>query len=338
MTERAVVALDALTRRLAASPGLLGKADVAEAVAALDVGGDGPTPVGDDCAALPRPGGGWSLLACEGMIEEFVEAMPWFAGWSAVMVNLSDVAAMGGRSVAVVNAIWAEAPAKARPILDGMAAACAAYGAPMVGGHANFRARAGQLSVSVLGEARALMTSFAARPGDALVMAADLRGRWRDPYPFWDAATDAPAERLRAAMALLPAIAEAGLAHACKDISQGGVVGTAAMLLECSRVGAEIDVDAAPIPAGAPLERWLTAFPSFGYLLAAAPDRVPALVDAFEGAGVAAARIGTIDASGLLRIRRGEATATLRDVARAPLLGCAPRRAPPTAEWMASNA
>lgn len=321
--------LDALAARLAAAPGLLGKADVAEAVSALGVGGDGPTPVGDDCAAIPRPEGGYSLLACEGMIEGFVTAMPWFAGWSAVMVNLSDVAAMGGRAEAVVNALWSPDAATARPILDGMAAACAAYGVPMVGGHANLRARAGQLAVAVLGRAERLLTSFDARPGDALVMAVDLRGRWRDPFPFWDAATDAPAVRLRACMEIMPAVAEAGLAHAAKDISQGGLVGTAAMLLECSRVGATLDLDALPMPPGADLERWLTAFPSFGHLLATTPDRVAALIDVFAAEGVAARAIGAVDGSGRLRLAQGDARAMVRDVAAAPLLGCAPRKGAP---------
>ena len=42
-------------------------------------------------------------------------AEPWFAGYCGVMVNLSDVAAMGGRPVAVVDALWAEDDASAAP-------------------------------------------------------------------------------------------------------------------------------------------------------------------------------------------------------------------------------
>ena len=56
----------------------------------------GETRLGDDCAAI-RDGDGWLLLAAEGMLPSFVADDPWFAGYSAVMVNLSDVSAMGGR-------------------------------------------------------------------------------------------------------------------------------------------------------------------------------------------------------------------------------------------------
>lgn len=325
-------ALDALAAELARGPGLLGKRDVAASVAALGVGGGSPIPVGDDCAAIPDGAGGWRLLACEGMIEDFVAAMPWFAGWSAVMANLSDIAAMGGRPTAVVNALWAEGAEQAAPILAGMRDACAAYGAPMVGGHANLRARSGQLSVAALGEAKALLSSFAARPGDALVLAVDLRGAYHDPHPFWDAATSAPPERLRAGLEILPEIAEAGLAHAAKDVSQGGIVGTAAMLIECSGVGCSIDLDALPRPpetrSDAELARWLSAFPSYGYLFAAAPKRVELLVANFEERGIAAARIGSIEAGARLVLRRGGAEAVVRDLAAEPLIGCGRPTAP----------
>ena len=59
-------------------------------------------PNGDDCAVLPD-GNGHLLLAIEGLVQDFVEQQPWFAGYSAVMVNLSDIAAMGGRALAVVD-------------------------------------------------------------------------------------------------------------------------------------------------------------------------------------------------------------------------------------------
>ena len=102
-----------------------------------------------------------------------------------------------------------------------------------------------QLAVAVLGRAGArLLTSFDARPGDALVAAIDHRGAYREPFDNWQAALGAPHARLRGDLALLPEIAEPGLAHAAKDISQGGLVGTATMLAECSGVGIDIDLDA----------------------------------------------------------------------------------------------
>ena len=61
--------------------------------------------VGDDSAAIPD-GDGYLLFAIEGFINEFVEKEPWFAGYCGVMVNVSDIYAMGGRPLAVVDALW----------------------------------------------------------------------------------------------------------------------------------------------------------------------------------------------------------------------------------------
>jgi hypothetical protein len=314
-----------LAERLAEGLGLRGKRDIAAAVSALGIGGADAVAVGDDCAAIPD-GDGWLLLACEGFLNEFVAAEPDFAGWSGIMVNLSDIAAMGGRPIAVVDALWARGEAEAAPILAGLKRASSAYGVPIVGGHTNLRNAADQLCVAVLGRANRLLTSFDAEPGDSLIAAIDLDGRWHDPLPFFDAASDAPPERLRAGLAILPEIAEAGLAKAAKDISQGGVVGTLLMLLECSRVGAVIDPDAVPRPAGASLDRWLGAFPSFGFLIAAKPRDAPEILRRFEAAGIAAAVFGVVDETRRLAIREDGALATVRDLLSDPLIGCAPDR------------
>lgn len=267
--------------------------------------------LGDDCAAIPD-GHGYLLFAVEGLVEDFVAAMPWFAGYSAVMVNLSDIAAMGGRPIAVVDALWSAGTAQAEPILQGMAAASAAYGVPIVGGHSNQQAPRAQLAVAVLGRAQALLSSFAARLGDTLVMAVDLRGQWEGDYPFWNASTRAPSGRLRDDLALLPELAEAELCAAAKDISMAGVLGTALMLAECSRVGLRIDLTALPHPPGhghdeapAAFLRWLQAFPSYGYLLSVPPDRVAAVQARFLVRGLACAPIGVVEAGSSLWLQRG---------------------------------
>ncbi len=308
---------DALTRHL---PG--GRADLTLAH------GEGVM-LGDDCAVIPDDSG-HLLFAIEGLVDDFVEAMPWFAGYSAVMVNLSDIAAMGGRPIAVVDALWSAGRAQAEPILQGMAAASAAYGVPIVGGHSNQQAARAQLAVAVLGRAQALLSSFAARPGHTLLMAVDLRGQWEGGYPFWNASTGAPAHRLRDDLALLPEIAEAGLCGAAKDISMAGVLGTALMLAECSQVGLRIDLSALPHPAGhgpgdAPDAwlRWLQAFPSFGYLLSVAPDAVPAVQGRFLARGLACAPIGEVVEGSAVWLQRHDThdTALLWDWACEPFIG-----------------
>lgn len=298
-----VEVVGSLARRL---PG--GTRDLAQAVA-----------LGDDCAAI-ADGDGYLLFAIEGMVSDFVSAMPWFAGYSSVMVNVSDIYAMGGRPLAVVDALWSRGSDAAGDVLAGMAAASVAYGVPIVGGHTNTRSDAAQLAVSIVGRASALLSSFNAKPGDRLIMAVDLRGHFEEPYPFWNASVGAPPERLRADLELLPQLAESGLCDAAKDISMAGTLGTALMLLECSRVGARIDLDRIPKPADVPLERWVTAFPSFGYLLSVREEQVDAVQARFESRSLACAAIGSVDATSEVVLHRHDEAAVLWDFNREPFM------------------
>ncbi|UTD29980.1 sll0787 family AIR synthase-like protein [Bradyrhizobium sp. WD16] len=320
--------LATLAERLRQGGGLNAKREIAAVARALGLPGTQAIAVGDDCAAIPD-GDAYTLFAIEGFMSEFVAADPWFAGWCGVMVNISDIAAMGGRPLAVVNALWADGISGATPLLEGLAAAARSFDVPVVGGHSNLRGASGQLAVAILGRAQRLLTSFDARPGDTLVAAIDLRGRYRPPFLNFDAATLAPPRRLRGDIELLPAIAEAGLATAAKDISQAGVVGTAAMLAECSRVAIDIDPAAVPRPAGVALDRWLMSFPSFGYLLSVPPASTAAVVARFAARDIAAAAIGTVGDGTQVAITDGTHREVIWDFAAGPLIGCAPQ---PTAE------
>jgi hypothetical protein len=318
--------LAALAAGLAAHPSIRGKLDIAAATAALGLGPDAPGRPGDDAAPIPRPEGGWDLLAGEGFIPAFLADDPWFAGWCGVMVNLSDIAAMGGRATALVDAVWAPDGASAGPLLAGLRDAARAYGVPLVGGHTNLRSPGLGLAVSVFGRAERLISSFAARPGDALLAAVDLRGAYRN-FDNFCAALDAPHERLRGDLELLPRLAEAGLVDAGKDISQGGIAGTALMLAECSGCGFEIDVDALPMPAGVAPERWLRSFPSFGFLLSVRPEAAAGVRRRFADRGIAAAIIGVATAEPRVALVAGGARALFWDHAERPYLGLAPEPA-----------
>jgi uncharacterized protein len=323
--------LDQIVSSLHASRGLAHKRDIASVLPHLlppDADGDTPNGgvlVGDDCAAL-RDRDGWLLFAIEGFLNEFVQADPFFAGYCGVMVNVSDIFAMGGRPLAVVDALWSRDHQHARPVLEGLRTAARIYGTPVVGGHSNTRNDREQLSVAVLGRASRLMTSFDARPGDVLVVAVDLRGRYREPFSNWDASTGAEASQLRADLDLLPGLAEDGLCVAAKDISQAGIIGTTMMLLECSGVGGVIDINAVPRPTRVMPERWLiSTFPSYGFVFAVAEPALEAVCHRFHARGIACAAVGWCDDSSIVRLREGTRERIAWDFREQELIGCGPR-------------
>ncbi len=290
--------LSELTERLRQAPGLLSKLHVQSFCAAF--GSEAMSAWakpraslmnGDDAAVIPD-GDGYLLFAADGIVPEFIRRDPWFAGFCSVMVNVNDIAAMGGIPFAVTDVLLSSSEHEQAELFRGMRDASAAFGVPVVGGHTG-RARAESfLAVSIVGKARALLSSFAARPGYSLVAAIDLRGEYRGEFAHFDAATNVPADRLRRNVALMSELAELGLAVAAKDISQAGIVGTLAMLCETSNVGATLNLHQLPMPVGVDTYRWLTTFPSFGFLLASHPDKVDALLDVFGRQGIVAAEVG----------------------------------------------
>ncbi|MBO0662875.1 sll0787 family AIR synthase-like protein [Jiella sp. MQZ9-1] len=312
--------LETLADALRAHPSICGKRAIAQATARLGLSEESLGRPGDDAAILPRDDGGYDLLAGEGFMPRFVAEDPWFAGWCGVMVNLSDIAAMGGRSVALVDQIWAPSANIARPILDGLRSASAAYGVPIVGGHSNLASPDAGLAVTVFGKARHLLSSFDAEPGDVLLAAIDMRGHYRPQFDNFCAALEADPRRLRAQLDCLPRLAEGGLVLAGKDISQGGIAGTALMLAESAAVGIELDVDRIRPPAGTALERWLRTFPSFGFLLSVAPDRVEATRAVFAAEAVEAEVIGRVVEGNAVTFCTASSAATFWDWRTEPYL------------------
>ena len=308
--------LDALVEAVRSAPGLLGKRDVQliERLAA---------PIDGDDAALVPHRGAYLVVCGEAMSPPFVAADPFGAGAAAVVTNVSDVRAMGGRPLALVDMLVSPDHAHAEQALDGIAWASGLLGVPVVGGHVTI-GHPPALSASCTGETSRPLRASAARPGDVLLAAFALDGRWMsETQPFWTSLHDRPAERLRDDGEALVEVAERGLCHAARDVSMPGIAGSLLQLLEVAGCGAVLDTEAIPRPETAPLDRWLLTFPSFGYLLAAPESNVRDACAVFERRGLACAPCGELDASGVLRLAAGGREAPVWDLRSTPLTGLA---------------
>ncbi len=271
---------------------------------------------GDDAAAIPNRGE-YLILCGEAIAPDFVSADPRSAGAAAVVTNVSDVRAMGGRPVGLVDMLVSPDRDHAEAVLDGIAWAAGLLGVEVVGGHLTL-GRAPALSASCTGVAARPLLARQARPGDRLLAAFSLEGRYREGTLFFSSLRDRPPQLLRDDGEALVELAESGLAHAARDVSMPGAAGSLLQLLETAGCGATLEVERIPRPAGVPLERWLLTFPSFGFLIAAPAEHAADAAEPFLRRGLACALCGRLDDSGALRLTASGETAQVWDLGAEP--------------------
>src|SRR4051812_39996493 len=299
---------EALAAAVRDLPALHAKRDL-QLVKRLGAVGDG------DDGALIAHGDEWIVLCGEAILPSFVAAQPRAAGAAAVVTNVSDVRAMGGRPLAIVDMLVSPDAEHANTVLDGMTWASEKLGVPIVGGHLTL-GHEPALSASCTGFAKRPLRASNARPGDALVAAFAIEGRWMsDTQPFWSSLHDRDDDLLKTDGDALVEIAEQGLAHAARDVSMPGIAGSLLQMIEGAGCGADLRTEAIPRPGDAPLERWLLTFPSFGFLLATRrPEEACAV---FARRGLAAAQCGSFDDTRTLRLDGR----TAWDLKQTPLTG-----------------
>ena len=249
--------------------------------------------LGDDAAAI-KSEDGYLLLAAEGVYQPLLNSDPYLAGRTSVLTNVSDIYAMGGRPVAIIDVLFSSNSENANEILRGIRDNAARYNVPVVGGHISQDAESPSLSVFILGKAKKLLTSFSAQAGDELVFICNLKGRFISGFNFWDSSSMLEGIEAVKQLEAVSEIAEDGTADTAKDVSMAGLIGSILMLLESSGKGAVINIDAIPRPFEVPLSEWLLTFLSFGFILSLRPDKTSVVKDKFHKMNLTCKSIGTV--------------------------------------------
>ena len=289
--------------------GVRRKHSIGEMVRALKI--DAPHVIasfGEDAAVIEHNDEAL-LLAADGIWSRLMEADPYWAGYCSVLVNIHDIAAMGGHPIAMVDIFSIAKSTVQELVVKGMHDASAQFGVPIVGGHLHPDAPYSVIDVSILGSARldSLIYSHTAREGDRVVAAIDLSGRVHPSCSLnWDSVTMKSAAEVRSQIALMEEIGKRHLVTAGKDISNPGLIGTLGMLLEVSGKGAEIDLGLIPKPDLAKnnmtFEQWVRMYPGMGFILTARESHVQELIRLFRGVGMTACDIGHVNTTRELRI------------------------------------
>ncbi len=252
--------------------------------------------IGDDAAVVRGPA---RLLITHDLLVEDVDFRtalhpPRLLGRKALNVNLSDIAAMGGRPRHAVLGLalpgrteraWLDA------FLAGFREAARRAGVALVGGDFSSAARV-MIAVTVTGEARRFVTRGGARPGDRIFVSGTLGDAamgLRLLERRGDAGMGRPSGRLLRAfldpsprLELGALLARRGMASAMIDISDGLAVDLSHVAEE-SDLGAEIDLARIPLSrelrraSARPLELAIHGGEDFELLFTVRPRNLPRL-------------------------------------------------------------
>jgi selenophosphate synthetase-related protein len=278
---------------------------------------------GDDAAVIPF-NDQYLLLAADGMMPRLLVNEPYAAGKASVMVTVNDIYAMGGRPLGLVNVLASGDEDQRLQIVKGIEKGCRKLEVPMLGGHLHPDAPKGHpaLSVAILGTARKLLRTHLAAAGDDLILAVDLIGRGGcHSVISWDANSGKSPQQLLSRLEVMPQIAEQGLACAAKDISNAGILGTIAIMLENSNKGATIDLAAIPKPDSIELSDWILCFQSFGFVLAVSPDRTQQILSMFSKQNITAQVVGRVVSKPVVAIQTDNLNEVLYDFRKDAITG-----------------
>ena len=256
----------------------------------LPVAPAGEVWVGDDAAVL-RPPDGPLLLAADVLVEghHWDPALSSMSdvGWKALAVNVSDIAAMGGRPLHAVVTVTVPSGRgdDLGRLYDGLEEAAAAFGCPVVGGDLS-GGPAFVVTVAVTGTVDGSVPPVlrsGARPGDALLVTGPLGAGSAGLRMLRAGDGDGPVHRRP-----LPRVAEGMAAReagatAMLDLSDGLVIDLR-RLADASGVG--VVVDEVTVAEGATVEEAVGGGDDYELLLAA-PD-ASAMAAAFAAAGLRA--------------------------------------------------
>ncbi|MBD3296943.1 MAG: hypothetical protein GF392_06195, partial [Candidatus Omnitrophica bacterium] len=217
--------------------------------------------IGDDCAVIDRGGDMYVLWAADMLVENthFTGKDTGLrrVGRKAVAVNLSDIAAMGGRPLYITVSLGVPPGTPRRSLedlYDGIMDICGQYGVSLAGGD-TVRSKELVIDVSVIGEVkkRSLIKRSGARPKELVLVTGPVRNGKRSHLDFE------------------PRLEESGfLGRRYKpssmiDVSDG-IAPDITRICSRSGVGCRLYEDAIPLSRGLPLEEALYYGESFELL------------------------------------------------------------------------
>ena len=292
---------DALVKSLQEFIGVSRKNSIEKVTKALgevyNISGEVLLDFGDDASAIDIGNNQVVLLAADGIWGQLMSVNPYWAGYCSVLVNVNDIAAMGGKPIAMVNTLSINDDEIYDQLLQGIVDGCRKFNVPMIGGHLHPDAEFNSLDVAIAGIAKkdCLITSAGANVGDKVLVAIDTDGRQHPQFALnWDTTYEKDDKLVQDQIKVMQEIAEDKLVTGGKDISNPGTLGTLEMLLEASGVGASVNLLDIPKNPDVSWDEWLMAYPGAAFVLTAKEENCQKIIDSLSPYSFEVAVVGEV--------------------------------------------
>ncbi len=246
---------------------------------------------GED-AAYMKFGEEYIILATDSIWHKVIEADLYWAGFVSILVNVHDIYAMGGKPLAALNVVSARSKEEMKEIARGIRDACEKFDVKIVGGHIHPDAKVPSIDVSMIGVAKSILRSDTAETGDRIVFAADVEGKPHPKLIYNFDSTKKSKDVLRNQFESMVEIAEKKLANAAKDVSNAGLLGTIAMMMEVSGKGCKIFVDRIFKPKNVSFIQWILSYPACAFVVTTKNEEE--VIEIFEKHDLTAEVIGIV--------------------------------------------
>jgi thiamine-monophosphate kinase len=291
--------------------------------------------IGDDAAVYRPAPGMYQLLTTDMLVENIhfllASTTPWQLGYKAIAVNLSDIAAMGGRPRHAVVSLGLPPRLPVEFVValyDGMKEICREFAVNIVGGDTVASPYGLVINAAVTGEVEpaALLRRSGASPGDAVVVTGTLgdaaggldlllKGDWEKHDFAWPLVTAHLTPRPRVATGRLLA----GWGATSADDISDGLASEAHEIAAASGVGVRLYADRIPLSSQLTAAAALLGKPSLDYALYGGEDFQLVFTIGQDKLGRLAGKGGPLTVVGEVTAREDGVVLMAADGAAAPL-------------------
>jgi len=204
--------------------------------------------IGEDAAAIKisQNSDTLILLTTDAILPQFIINSPYAAGLSAVYVGIDDIIAAGGKPIACSTTVSYNNEEMGKHIFQGIMEGTNKFQIPLIRGHTVSDSNDISLTSSTIGisSIKSFLSIKNLRENEFIALVWDIEGvPALSNNNYWNTITMKSSEQFYSKRNFIASGIKKKYITTCKDISNGGILGTLYQMLSYSSLGAVLDLN-----------------------------------------------------------------------------------------------